>query len=414
MTRFCDEVWINNCRGYECGQSCIGTSGGNKAIINACYSYKSGNTGITLNSQNSSITACVVEGNLLFHGILIGHSHETQSYANNCLIADNVVINAATNGIAVTYGRNVTITGNSIENAGAVLTGNGIFIDRSVNTNSVFTVVGNSIRTATGAGVFFIDDAGKESHVVISSNNIFSATLQGIRVDNDGYTKIADNKMRSIGDTAVRVYPATLDGSRRAKNQYVENNVVEFCGLYGVVTAASEFVRVTGNDILGFNTTNNANANGYRHLSTLDNTIFYELPGVIEVSGNVFNGNVGATINCVVATGTDNLATTGKILKVCNNHFAIAGSVVPVGYPNARQNLFYDGNTRGTDPTLVTASIPSSGGSVVVNNTNLTSFALPNIVARGNSGFYVSSWGLGTMTLTNTTATSINVTINFS
>lgn len=412
MTRFCDEVWMNNCRGYECGQSCIGTSGGNKAIINACYSYKSGNTGITLNSQNSSVTACVVEGNLLFHGILIGHSHETQAYANNCLIADNVVVNASTNGIAVTYGRNVTISGNSIENAGSISTGNGILIDRSVNTNAVFTITGNSIRTATGAGIYFVDDAGKESHVIISDNNIFSATLQGIRVDNDGYTKVTNNKMRSIGDAAIRIYPATVDGSRRAKNQYVENNTIEFCGLYGVLTAASELVRVSGNSVLGFNTSNNANANGYRHLSTLDNTIFYELPGIIEVSSNIFTGTVGTTINCVIATGTDNLLTTGKVLKVCNNHFGTAGSIVPVGYPSARQNLFYDGNTRGTDATLATVSIPSSG-SVVVNNSNLTAFALPNIVARGNSGFYVSAWSLGTMTLSNTSATSINVTINF-
>lgn len=51
---------------------------------------------------------------------------------------------------------------------------------------------------------------------------IFSATLQGIRVDNDGYTKVTNNKMRSIGDAAIRIYPATVDGSRRAKNQYVK------------------------------------------------------------------------------------------------------------------------------------------------------------------------------------------------
>lgn len=412
MTRFCDEVWMNNCRGYECGQSCIGTSGGNKAIINACYVFQSGNTGITMNSQNSSVTNCVVEGNLLFHGILIGHSHETEAYANNCLIANNVVTSASTNGIATTYGRNVSITGNSIENSGAVSTGNGILVDRSSATNSVFSITGNSIRLATGTGIYFVDEPGKESHVTITGNNIFSVTLQGIRVDNDGYTKVSGNKMRSVGSTGIQAFPATLDGTRRARNQYIENNTIEFCGLTGVTTAASELVKVTENSILGFNTTNNANATGYRHLSTLDNVIFYELPSLMEIGNNLFTGNVGATINCVVSSQPDGLATTGKVLKVENNHFSAAGAVVPVGYSSSRQNLFYDGNTRGSDATLVTASIPSSG-SVVITNTNLTGFALPNILARGASGFYVSAWSLGTMTLTNTTATSINVTINF-
>lgn len=412
MTRFCDEVWMNNCRGYECGQSCIGTSGGNKAIINACYSYKAGNTGITMNNQNSSVTNCVVEGNLLFAGIVIGHSHETQAYANNCLISGNVIVGAAYNGIMVTYGRNVTVTGNSIENAGSVSTGNGILIDRSSTNNSVFSVTGNSVRLATGTGIFFVDEPGKESHVTITGNNIFSVTLQGIRVDNDGYSKVSGNKLRGIGTTGIQMYPATLDGTRRAKNFYAENNTIEFCGLNGITTAGAELVKVTDNSVLGFNGTNNANATGYRHLSTLDNVIFYELPSLMEIGNNIFTGTVGTTINCVVSSQPDGLATTGKVLKVENNHFSIAGSVVPVGYSNTRQNLFYDGNTRGTDATLVTASIPSSG-SVVVSNSNITAFSLPNIVARGNSGFYVSSWSLGTMTLANTSATSINVTINF-
>lgn len=412
MTRFCDEVWMNNCRGYECGQSCIGTSGGNKAIINACYSYKAGNTGITMNNQNSSVTNCVVEGNLLFAGIVIGHSHETQAYANNCLISGNVIVGAAYNGIMVTYGRNVTVTGNSIENAGSVSTGNGILIDRSSTNNSVFSVTGNSVRLATGTGIFFVDEPGKESHVTITGNNIFSVTLQGIRVDNDGYSKVSGNKLRGIGTTGIQMYPATLDGTRRAKNFYAENNTIEFCGLNGITTAGAELIKVTDNSVLGFNGTNNANATGYRHLSTLDNVIFYELPSLMEVGNNIFTGTVGTTVNCVVSSQPDGLATTGKVLKVENNHFAIAGSVVPVGYSNTRQNLFYDGNTRGTDATLVTASIPSSG-SVVVSNSNITAFSLPNIVARGNSGFYVSSWALGTMTLSNTSATSINVTINF-
>lgn len=412
MTRFCDEVWMNNCRGYTCGQSCIGTSGGNKAIINACYAFQSGNTGITMNNQNSSVTNCVVEGNLLFAGIVIGHSHESQAYANNCLISGNVIAGAAYNGVMVTYGRNVTITGNSIENAGSVSTGNGILVDRSSTTNAVFAITGNSIRLATGTGIFFVDEPGKESHVTITGNNIFSVTLQGIRVDNDGYSKVADNKLRGIGTTGIQMYPATLDGTRRAKNFYVENNTIEFCGLNGVTTAGSEFIKVTSNSILGVNGTNNANATGYRHLSTLDNVVYYELPSVMEISNNLFTGNVGSTINCVISAQSDGLATTGKVLKVANNHFATAGAVVPVGYSSSRQNLFYDGNTRGIDPTLVTVSIPSSG-SVVVTNSNLTAFALPNIIARGNSGFYVSSWSLGTMTLTNTGATSINVTVNF-
>ncbi|WP_129317960.1 right-handed parallel beta-helix repeat-containing protein [Enterobacter cloacae] len=410
MTRFCDEVWMDNCRGYECGQSCIGTSGGNKGIINACYSYKAGNTGITMNNQNSIVTNCVVEGNLIFAGIVIGHSHESSAYANNCLIANNVIVNSAYNGIMVTYGRNITITGNSIENAGVYGAGNGILIDRFSSNNSVVTITGNSVKSASAAGIYSFAVPGSANNITISGNTIQSVGGNGIRVDDDGYVTVKANLIRGSAMSAIQVRSATLDGSVIAASFDVSQNTVGFCGNFACDTMGASIVNVSNNVFVGFNNTNDANYTGLRHIGVYGGNNI-PLPTVLTINGNVFaSGYVGASRPYTLYIEGNSLASTGNILKVSGNKFG-NDAFTPLSYPSSNITLQWGaGNTKGTSPTLVTASIPSSG-SVVVNNSNQTQFALPQITGRGNSGFYVSSFSTGTLTINNTTATSMNVTI---
>lgn len=410
MTRFCDEVWMDNCRGYECGQSCLGTSGGNKAIINACYSYKAGNTGISMNNQNSIVTNCVVEGNLLFAGIVIGHSHESTAYANNCLISNNVIVNSAYNGIMVTYGRNVTVTGNSIENAGVISAGNGIFIDRLSTNNSVVTITGNSIKSATAAGIYTYAVPGSANNITISGNTIYSVSGNGVRVDDDGYVTVKSNLIRGSSMSAIQIRSATLDGTVIASAFDISQNTVGFCSQFACDTMGVSILNVSDNTFVGFNTANDANYTGMRHIGIYGGNNI-PLPTVLSINGNTFTGGfVGASRPYTIFIEGNSLSGTGNVLKIAGNKFG-NDAFTPLSYPSANITLQWGaGNTKGTSPTLVTASIPSSG-SVVVNNSNQTQFALPQIIARGNSGFYVSSFSTGTMTINNTTATSINVTI---
>ncbi|MDM2973240.1 right-handed parallel beta-helix repeat-containing protein [Citrobacter sp. CK198] len=408
MTRFCDEVWMDNCRGYECGQSCIGTSSGNKAIINSCYSYKSGNTGITMNSENSVVTNSVVEGNLQFHGILIGHSHEATAYANNCLIANNVIINSATNGIAVTYGRNVTITGNSIENSGMHGAGNGVLIDRFSTSNSVVTISGNSVKGASAAGIYSFSEPGSANNITISGNTIISTSGNGIRVDDDGYVSVKSNLVRASSNSAIQVRSATLDGSVIASSFDISQNTVGFCANFACDTMGASIINVSNNTFIGFNNTNNASYTGMRHIGVYGgNNIPH--PTFMAITDNTFSaGIVGSGRPYTVFIEGNGLTEIDKILKVSGNKFG-NDSYTPLSYSNMTLQ-WGAGNTKGTSPTLVTVSIPSSG-SVIVNNSNQTQFALPQITARGNSGFYVSSFSTGTITINNTSSTSINVTV---
>src|SRR5690606_25727008 len=98
--------------------SAVGTSGGNKATIINCYSKDSGTTAITMNSRNSAVIGCIVEGNRQFNGILIGHTHEEEQWAEQCLVANCVVVDSAGDGIAIYRATNASLSGNVVKNAG--------------------------------------------------------------------------------------------------------------------------------------------------------------------------------------------------------------------------------------------------------------------------------------------------------
>lgn len=409
MTRFCDEVWMDNCRGYECGQSCLGTSGGNKAIINACYSYKAGNTGISLNSQNSIITSCVVEANLQFHGILIGHSHETGAYARECLIANNVIINAAANGIAVTYPSICSISGNTIRNCG----GNGVFIDRPVDVNSVITISGNSISSSAGCGIYHygFDDDSVYSNVNIADNNVYGSSLYGIRASDNGYIKISGNIIRGVSSgPGIFCQRGTSSTSSTVRGKYlgITDNSILNISASSINSMGFEYVDISNNKGSAINSSASAFGTFIKHDA---NAVYWKLPGFMNISGNVFSGIVGASSPAAIAIGDDTV-TTGGTLIIRGNHIDDT-TKTPLSYPTTRFGLKFVGNTRGADPTLIGGIVLPASGSVVVTNSNITPFSLPLVTARGSSGFYVSTFALGTITINNTGTNSMQLNVSF-
>ncbi|OOV75044.1 phage tail fiber protein [Enterobacter kobei] len=409
MTRFCDEVWMDNCRGYECGQSCIGTSGGNRAIINACYSDKAGNTGISMNSQNSIVTNCVVEANLQFHGILIGHSHETGAYARECLIANNVVINAASNGIAVTYPSVCTISGNSIRDCG----GNGIFIDRPVDVNSVITVIGNTISSSAGCGIyhFGFNDDSVYSNVNIAGNNIYGSTLYGIRASDNGYIKISGNMIRGVSSgPGIFCQRGTSSTSSTIRGKYlgITDNSILNVSASSINSMGFEYVDISNNKGSAINSSSSVFGTFIKHDA---NAVYWKLPGFMNISGNAFSGIVGASSPAAIAIADDTV-TTGGTLIIRGNHIDDT-TKTPLSYPTTRFGLKFVGNTRGADPTLIGGIVLPASGSVVVTNSNITPFSLPLVTARGNSGFYVSTFALGTITINNTGTNSMQLNVSF-
>ncbi|MFY7118250.1 right-handed parallel beta-helix repeat-containing protein [Enterobacter cloacae complex sp. SHL021] len=409
MTRFCDEVWMDNCRGYECGQSCIGTSGGNKAIINACYSYKAGNTGISMNSQNSIVTNCVVEANLQFHGILIGHSHETGAYARECLIANNVVINAASNGIAVTYPSVCTISSNSIRDCG----GNGIFIDRPVDVNSVITVIGNTISSSAGCGIyhFGFDDDAMYSNINIADNTIYGSALYGIRASDNGYIKISCNIIRGVSSgPGIFCQRGTSSTSSTIRGKYlgVTENTIFNVSASAINSMGFEYIDISNNKGSAINSSSSVFGTFIKHDA---NAVYWKLPGFMNISGNAFSGIVGASSPAAIAIGDDTV-TTGGTLIIRGNHIDDT-TKTPLSYPTTRFGLKFIGNTRGADPTLIGGIVLPASGSVVVTNSNITPFSLPLVTARGNSGFYVSTFALGTITINNTGTNSMQLSVSF-
>lgn len=413
MARMCDEVFISNCRGYNSGYSDIGTSGGNKAVVTGCYSYNAGASGVSVNSKKSVVSACVVDSNRSYNGIVVGHNHESAQYSEEVAVTGCVVSDSASNGIAVVAFRTVAVSGNSIKNAGKLSAGNGILLSHASDENDVtVSISGNSINGASAAGIYCAIDKKHSADINIDGNTINNTGVTGVRVENDGVTVVGNNIVSNAVGNGIQVRAATTDNSLRAGLAKIHGNTVRGATLNGIDTGGQKSVVVTDNDIELYNSSQNANCCGVTHHTTLvsaDGKI--ELPDFTDVSGNRFSGNNGNTANATVYFVTDDLSTDGKVLKLSRNHFSDA-TKQPVNYPASRQRLTYQSNTRGVDATLVTESIPANTGKTI-SNSNQTANNIPNVALRTAGAYRVSSIVLGSITIANDSASEISVSVQY-
>lgn len=411
ITRFCDKVFILNTQGYAsgAGYSCIGTSGGDIAIIANCYAEESGATAITMNNHTSIVIGSTVDSNANFNGILIGHNHETQQYAGSCMVVNCIVRNSATNGICIDKPLNCLVANNVIENAGTSASlGNGI-LTNNPQAGAMITIANNTIRGASAAGIYAaMQDLANGYQCLIEGNQVYGALLNAIRVENDLYTRVINNKLRNAGQNAIRVWVSAV--GKRSELVDIQSNTIEYCGYNSIDVLGPKRLITKGNTHLGFNQSN-LSALSATVIRGSDGTNNFELPDVIHACNETFlEGNVGSGMHSITII-TDNLTTTGKVCTVQACHFTdVTRPPVTV---SSRYAQAYQACRRGADAGLVTVSVPASG-TLTVTNSNQTSLNLPNIVRRdSNNNVSLTSYGLGTLVLTNYGTGAAGITLTW-
>lgn len=404
MTRLCNNVKMGMIHAEDCGYSGVGTSGGNGLIACNIWAYRSGKTNCSFNSTNFVIAGIYSEGNLDEGGVCLGHNHEVAQYTGSGSASGITIINSAKSGLVVGKHKNITLDGVTVDTCGTVAAGAGIVINDAMEGNCNVLIGNINLKNITGTGINYLYNGN--TNLTIDGGVIQGCTLNAIQAQHNGYTNIKNVTFRGNAyDLAV--FPYASDGTQKMTALNVQNCDMEFTTNWNVVFRGVQHVKFDGLSVLGFNSGSTSTMASIRCDTVVGST--FELPDSIEFNGCRFNGTVGSGVAATIVIGDDALSTTGKRLKVNGCHFGDT-TKKPIQYTAARMAMQWGRNTRGTDTGLQTVSIPSSG-SVVVNNSNITTEGMPVMVARGNSGFYVSSWALGTMTINNTGATSINLTI---
>lgn len=404
MTRLCDNVKMGMIHAEDCGYSGVGTSGGNGLIACNIWSYRSGKTNCSFNSTNFVIAGIYSEANLDEGGVCLGHNHEVAQYTGSGSASGITIINSAKSGLVVGKHKNITLDSITVDTCGTVAAGAGIVINDAMEGNCNVLIGNINLKNITGTGINYLYNGN--TNLTIDGGVIQGCTLNAIQAQHNGYTNIKNVTFRGNAYD-IAVFPYAADGTQKMTALNVQNCDMEFTTNWNVVFRGIQHVKFDGIAALGFNSGNTSTMASIRCDTIVGST--FELPDSIEFNNSRFNGTVGSGVSATIVIGDDGLTTTGKRLKVNGCHFGDT-TKKPIQYTAARMAMQWGRNTRGTDTGLQTVSIPSSG-SVAVNNSNITTEGMPVMVARGNSGFYVSSWALGTMTINNTGATSINLTI---
>lgn len=407
MTRFSDNVKYGLLTATDCGYSGVGTSGGSGLIACNIWAYRSGKTNCTFNSTNFTIAGIYSEGNLDEGGVAIGHTHEVAQYAGSGTASGITVVNSAKSGIVVGKHKNITLSGITIDTVGTVTEGAGIVINDAVATNSNVVISDFNLKSITGTGINYLYNGS--SNLLISDGVIQGCTLNAIQVQHNGYTSIRSVMFRG-NSYDIAAFPFATDGTQKASSLTVQSCDHEFTTNWNIVFRGIQQVKFDDLTILGYNSSNTSTFASIRCDSVVG-AVTYELPDAIELNNCRFTGNTGSGVSATVVIGDDGVSTPSKRLKVNGCHFSDT-TKKPIQYTAPRVAMQWGRNSRGTDAGTQTVSLPSTiGGTAVITNSNITTEGMPVIIPRGASWCYVTSWALGTITLANGTATSINVTV---
>jgi hypothetical protein len=401
MFRDCDDIYIYDCEGRDSGFSNIGTSGGNRAIITGCRAFNSGTTNITMNSQDSIVSDCLADTNALNNGILIGHVSPANQNANNCLIANNRVLNSGGKGVSAIYGVNVVIEGNTVTDCAE----EGIFVIPKPTTNGGTTISGNTVDTCT-TGIYSYGSA--ENQMVITGNTVRTASGQGVLVASNGQVNIANNIFRNVSGGALvlgHVTGSTLTGAG-ITNLSITNNIFR-----GVTNGAITMRHLLQASIVGniFEAVN-ASATAGVDVITLENS----------------NGGTASNMPTSVVFQSNTTKATNAASKLFDFQANIKDAVITrLNFQNndlqdfAPSNLFSGagfgttaaytaiGNQVGTDERSPQITIASGATSTVINNTNLLGRPTGPIFVANDATFNtlnvrITNYAFGSVTLTHT------------
>ncbi|EJM1499073.1 right-handed parallel beta-helix repeat-containing protein [Escherichia coli] len=411
MTRSSDDVWISNCTSMNAGYSCIGTSGGNRATITRCRATGSGATAITMNSQSSIVSHCTVDAGGAFNGILIGHDHESQAYGIDCMITHNLVKDCTGSGVTVSKGQHVLIDGNIITN----VTEDGVHVHSMTgNTiNLISVIVSNNIVTNAGrTGIWcYESDPTLNISYLIDNNQLDKCGLYAVRVNANRDISISRNIMRAITDIAIFIRPSDNSTSNTSDSINISGNTLIGSTASAITLTPAKMVSIRDNNLYGFNSSNGAFSTAIALTGSVSG-VNYTLPNELQINGNIIEGTIGASTT-IINISTDNNTGANRQLQINSN--LIRNSGVLLTYPSARYlTPQIRNNTKGLDPTLVSVSVPASG-TLAVNNSNQTAYSNPRLTARNAAGLgvYVSSIVDGTVTLSNNSATTASVNLEW-
>lgn len=409
MTRRSDDVWIENCKAFDTGYSGIGTSGGARTTITGCKVFRTGTSSITVNSKDAVVSNNTVKDNLQYNGIVVGHSHEVEQYAENCVVVGNRIINSAGTGIMVTFSNNATITGNTITD----VVNNGIYLNPNPSKIGGTVVSDNTIQTCGGRGIVYSVNA--KTTLLIADNTIVDCTGLGLQVNTDGDVTISNNIIKNVnGGLQATGYInngtilGTMDRLIISNNQFISMQ------LNAISVYNLSFMRVNDNVFHATNLLNNTFAHVINVQGTV-NSVNYPMPDLI-----IENNSTKATSSSskFVNIGSNAYDAVVHQLKLINNllpDFAPANILV---FTSAQVTHQIRGNKIGEDSTFVFVSIGAGATTTTITNSNIHAFGgLPVITPRTNNLYiinpYVSSFGNGTLTLTHavpSATTSFNVT----
>lgn len=183
----------------------------------------------TCEVTNNSSTDCVIEGNIIYKGLIqprgIGHvvvgnrvinspTYGINVFSNDSVIANNYVSGSAAEGIRIAASRNLVI-GNLVENAG----------DKGISTylpeNSF---IGNTVVNSTYIGILIYqtNNCLVEGNLVKNNNSGNSTTGNGIGLDSSNYCIVVGNM--SYDDRTPKLQRFGISAS--VNNSIIEDNIV--------------------------------------------------------------------------------------------------------------------------------------------------------------------------------------------
>lgn len=409
MTRFSDQVWIENCKGWHAGYSNIGTSGGDVGHVIGCASFNAGASGISLNSHYSVASNNTVDENKQFNGIIVGHNHETEQYAQEAIITGNIIRKPAGNGIQCASAHNVVMNDNVIENAGFLGSGSGLTIQLTDATNAQINIQGNVVRGANVSGVYVYDTSTTNiAHINIADNQIIAAGESGIYARCSGWLKVSGNRVRNAKNGIKAEWNDNVTHLRPVE-QFISDNSIGFVSQVAIDVVGAQILRIANNQVIGFNAIANAAIPAVLIRGSVSGVNF-ELPDLVTIDGNLFSGQPGSSAGTINYTDDGVTPSITKIFEVSGNLFRSASYAPIVGVSGKYTVRWMAGNRRGDDATFIPVTV-AAGSNQVVSNSNATPYYVPKIIPRNAAAtqVYFVSTANGTMTLRNPGTASADV-----
>jgi hypothetical protein len=347
----------------------------------------------------------VVDGNVI-HDLINEHGIYADTGMRRLTISNNVIRNTGASGTGMkvqcydSFGvqaQCISIIGNVISTTGT----DGILIENTTGSSTLttldVTISGNSIQNA---GAYAIDVRDGQD-CTVTGNTIVAPGQSGIAWENCNGLLVADNYVRGSATSGLR------DLALQSSNVTIANNVVVNCATANMVGDEFGVFLNTGatNCVIDGNVISDANANMQygiyvvpslnSTLSVTNNTVMQSTDAALrlgstaalrEYRGNHWNGTLAATFNdpvlpVVASASTITIPTAWDVVSISGT--TNITYITPNGHSGRIVTLFFEGAltvVRGSN-IIISAAL---GSFVTTANDTLT------LVCDGTTWFEVS------------------------